>query len=192
MSEPFFDAESDDSSSASSHEGLPKATMITAAIAIVFVGAATFFGMQWKGALAQTQTLRTEMGPVSEQEEALRTELSALQRQYADLQGRTDVLSNGKFEVCNESTSNVTVSKVAATYVDAVGEYQTFNSEPFGSRIWQIIPGERKLLTFAQGNVEWDGSVAYFAALLRGPDGQSYPYAGMWPPNAAGCLRWTD
>ena len=188
MSEPFFDADSDDSSSASTHEGLPKATMVTAAIAIVCVGAATFFGMQWKTALGTAKALRTELIPISEQDEALRTELNELKRQFADLQGRTDVLSNGKFEVCNESSKNVTVSKLAATYVDEAGKFRTFNSEGFGSRIWQIVPGERKLLTFDQGDVDWDGSVVYFAAIL---DGQ-YPYAGMWPPTTAGCLRWTD
>ena len=188
MSEPFFDAESDDSSSASSHEGLPKATMITAAIAIACIGAATFFGMQWKGAMATAEALRTELVPVSEQHETLSAELDALQKQHRELQGRTDVLANGTFEVCNESTNTVTVSKLAATYVDADGDYQTFNSEGFGSRIWQVVPGERKQLTFEQGDVVWDGSVVYFAAIL---DGQ-YPYAGMWPPTTAGCLRWTD
>lgn len=192
MSEPFFEPESDESSSASSHEGLPKATVISALAAIVFVVAATFFGMQWSGARNQAATLETEIANISEREAELTTELDALQAEYRELQGRTDILANGSFEICNESSSEVTVSRLAATYVNADGGFETFNSEPYGSRLWQIVPGERKSLTFEQGDVAWDGSVVYYAAELRGPDGQTYPFAGMWPPNAAGCFRWTD
>ena len=148
--------------------------------------------MQWTGARNQAATLETEIANIAEREAELKSQLDALQAEYRELQGRTDVLSNGRFEICNESSGKVTVTRLAATYVTESGDFETFNSEPFGSRIWELVPGERKALTFEQGNVTWDGSVVYYAAMLRGPDGQTYPFAGMWPPNAAGCFRWTD
>jgi len=190
MSEPFFDDDAEESSS-SSHPGLAKSTVMAAMVAIVFVVAATFFGMQLSGAGKNIALLTTEIATISEEEEALTAELTALQRQHAELKGRTDVLYNGSFQVCNESNRDIRVAAVAATYLNQEGGFETFNSQPYGTRLWTIEPGQRKSLTFEQGNVAWDGSVTYYAALLRAADGQEYPYAGMWPPNDAGCMRWT-
>ena len=190
MNEPFFD-EPEETSSSSSHEGLPSSTVILALLCVAFVGGATFLTMRWTGAQKNTVKLRDSIVLLTEEEAELTEQATLVRTQYKELKGRTDVLYNGKMEICNESTRDVRISKIAATFLNDNGDFETFNSEPYGTRIWTVIPGERKELSFLQGNVAWDGSVVYYSALLRGADGQEYPFGGMWPPNDSKCLKWT-
>ena len=165
--------------------GLPRSTLVVAAVAIVFVGLATFFLLKWTGSRDAATALRTEIQEVSDQEAGLREELEPLATQYDRLKGRTDVLWVGKLSVCNTSSETITISRLASVYLAEDGTYATFNSEEIGRNLWRLGPGEVRELSYPAAG--WDGSVTYYSLWVN----DVTPYAGPWPLKAGHCIRHT-
>ncbi len=174
-----------------SDAGLPKITMMISFVAILFAGALAYVIMTWadaNAAKAEAQLIIDD--EVLVQEEQVAGELKVFEDQLAALKERAGVLVRGKMAVCNNSTGTITVSLLAATYLNDAGEFETFNSEGFGRQLWRIPAGEKQLLTYSQGSTNWDGDVGYYSMWLEA-GGQEYPFAGTWPSDSEYCVRWT-
>lgn len=168
--------------------GLPKSTIWASSLVVLFAGVATFMILQWSGSRAHTAALRVELVEVNALDAQVHGELDPLEQELAGIRGKTDRLNPGKLTFCNQSRSRVTIAKLAATWLDAEEEFQTFNSEAFGRNLFRVDPGERKVLSHAGGN--WDGWVTYYSLWVRSASGE-YPLAGTWPADPDHCLNWT-
>lgn len=170
------------------HAGLPKSTMVASVLVIVFAGVATYTILMWSGARTHTAAMRAELVEVSTLETQVHAELDPLEQELGQIRGRTDQLNPGKLTFCNQSAQPVSISMLAATWLDANEKFQTFTSEPFGRDLFRVGPRERQVLSFPRGN--WDGSVTYYALWVRTGSGE-YPLAGTWPADPNHCLNWT-
>lgn len=187
MSVPFDDVEAAEPAP-STHAGLPKSTMAVAGVAIAMAGLMTFTLVQWSDARTRSAELSAEIAEIDARLAELRPELVAAEGQLSGLEERTGLLAPGRLAVCNHSGSTVTVKMVAATWLGADGELQTFNSTDHGLDLWRIPAGERLVLERPQAG--WDGSVTYYSLWLRA-QGQEFPFAGTWPPAEGGdCVEW--
>lgn len=174
--------------SGSEPAGLPRSTILVAALAIVLAGSFAFFVLQWTESRAAAAELRGRIAEVEAEAADVRQQLAAVEGDLGQLEQRTSVLQQGRFSVCNFSPTPVTVVWVAATWLAPDGQFHTFNSSEHGRDLWRVAPGETDALDYPPAG--WDGTVAYFAALLK-VEGQEYPYAGTWPPTEQNCVRWS-
>jgi hypothetical protein len=168
--------------------GLPKSTMIASVGVILFAGVATYMILQWSGSRSHTAALRVELAEATALEVQVHSELDPLEAELASTHGRTDQLNPGKLTFCNQTNRPITITMLAATWLDANEEFQTFSSEAFGRDLFRVGAKERQVLSFARGN--WDGSVTYYALWVRTGSGE-YPLAGTWPSDPSHCLNWT-
>lgn len=173
---------------ADSDVGLPRPTMIAAAVAILLIGAFAFLVVTWGNARAVGAEVTTQLTELNAVLEEKRAELDPLKRQLTTLQGQTDMFARGKMCVTNTLTdAPVTIEKLAVVYLDDNGDFQTFNSGVYGDDLWTIGPGRaRQELSYPRGG--WDGSVTYFAMWIeaQGDDG---PQARVWPLDPEFCVQ---
>lgn len=176
-------------SPAADYPGLPRPTIVVAAVAIGLAVAMTFVILKWSNARAAAAALRAEIVEVDAQIAALRPELTGVEGALGGLEQRAELLDRGKLTVCNYSGDPVTVKMVAATWLDGEGRLTTFNSTDQGLDLWRIPPGERVVLDHPQSG--WDGSATYYSLWLR-VRGQEYPYAGTRSSDGDDCsVTWT-
>lgn len=175
-------------SPAGEHAGLPRSTVMVAAVAILFAGLMTFFILKWAGARTATQDAKAQMADLQPKAQELTTNLAAVQGQLDKLKGQTNVLTRGKFKVCNRSHDAIVVVYLAATYLDEQGNFQTFNSSEYGKDLWRLEAGQIQELNYLRG--DWDGSVTYYAAEIHAGN-NDYLYAGAWPLDEDFCILWS-
>lgn len=93
------------------------------------------------------------------------TEVSARNKRNAELKKVYDATQLKRFEACNKSAGQVTISWVTAAYHDGK-TIKIFDSDR--CREWQplvLAPGDAKavLLRSSQGGCNWNGDVFYYA-----------------------------
>lgn len=173
-----------------SQQGLPKSTIVVAAVAIALAGLAAFVVLKWSDSRAAASELTTRIAEIDEEAAGVRSELESVEGELSGVEQRTGVLKRGKMQICNFSGAQVVVESVAATWMDDQGEYHTFNSTDHGLDLWRVESGQRLALDHPESG--WDGSVSYYAVWVREKGGGQLPYAGPWPPPGGDdCLRLT-
>lgn len=147
--------------------GLSKTTMIVAIAGIVCLAAASFFDLKWLSASSA----------VAKQEEQ-----NTLLKQIAPL------LQNGKFELHNQSAKPLVITSLGATYLDASGQYKTYNSTGY-SQTWEFRLGQRMKLEAVNGTqTVWDGAVIFYAMNFS-YGGNEYFLTGTWKNLDGGLLK---
>lgn len=109
------------------------------------------------------------------------------------------MLTNGKFSVCNDSSTPIDITWVIATYRGPDGAFHTFNSKNYptmdseGNPVWVkwhvIGNGGRENLNLVKGSeLVWDGSVITYAIGVHFDD-QEYVRGGSWSTVQDGCVH---
>jgi len=168
---------------------LPKATITVSFVVILIAASATFLAMQWSGSRATSAEISTKLEEVTQQENEISQQLGEIRGQLTDLERRASVLGTGRFVICNNDKTNVTIKHLSSTYLNPSGEFETFSTESYGEDLWVVSPGSKVKLDFGGGRI-WDGSVTYYSVVLE-VEGAQYPFSGYWKPEQTDCvLKW--
>ncbi|MGA3035609.1 MAG: hypothetical protein ABSD70_20175 [Terracidiphilus sp.] len=91
---------------------------------------------------------------------------------------------NRRLAVCNDSSSNTTISSVAAVYIGQSGKPEIYSGANEQWRTWSV-PARSRL---ALGATDWDGSALFYAMNVSNAD-KSQLLAGVSDDLRSGCIR---
>lgn len=101
------------------------------------------------------------------------------------------MMHNGSFQLCNDSTNQVTVNWLTATYLgEDDHKLHTFNSTAYDWHTWNVSAGgyKKPINLVEETSSVWDGSVITYAVGIN-YSGNDYVFSGLWANQKDGCLH---
>jgi len=163
--------------------GLPRSAFVGFLLAATFAAVASLFFLKWTKLVELQQALG---GSVDDQIQNL-DRLKADKVESGNLRQSLNLLQNGRFAVCNQTSDKVTIDSLTVTYRDQ-NRYRTFNTAFHDYATWEVPAGARLKLALRRGeDVVWDGSVLSYSMNLT-YKGNDYLVAGAWNEVQDDCI----